>query len=115
LSEALVTRFFAVMNEQDGAAVEGLFDQAAEIVIGPNMFHGYDEIRELALQEGPPDLEITIRQTGYSDAAGGALVPFVRTQVWRESGELAVEEALWVSFVFAGDRITRAELHRERP
>jgi hypothetical protein len=55
VSEALVTRFFAVMNEHDGAAVEDLFDPAAEIVMGPNVAHGYDEIREIALQTGPPE------------------------------------------------------------
>ena len=115
MSEALVSRFFAVMNEHDGAAVDRLFDPEAEIVIGPNVAHGHDEIREIALQEGPPDLNITTHQTGYEGGDGGALVPFVRTQVWRKSGELAVEEKLWVAFSFGGDRITRAELHQERP
>jgi hypothetical protein len=115
VSAALVTRFFAVMNDHDGSAVEALFDPQAEIAMGPNVARGFDEIREIVLQEGPPDLDITTRPTGYETVDGGAVVPFVRTQVWRESGELAVEEELWAAFSFGGDRITRAELHQERP
>ena len=115
MSEALVTRFFAVVNEHDGAAVEGLFDPAAEIVMGPNVARGYDEIREIALQTGPSELDIGTHPSGYEAFDGGALVPFVRTQVWRESGELAVEEQLWGSFAFDGDRIARVEMHQERP
>jgi len=114
VSEALEARFFGVMNEHDADAVPGLFDPEAELVMGPNVVRGYDGIREIALQEGPPELDITTRPTGYEETDGGALVPFVRTQVWRESGELAVEEELWVSFAISGDRITRAVLHQER-
>jgi len=115
MSEALVARFFAVMNDHDAAAVEGLFDPEAELVMGPTVARGHERIREIALQEGPPELDISTSPTGYEAADDGALVPFTRTQVWRESGEMAVEEALWVRFAFGGDRITRAELHQERP
>jgi hypothetical protein len=83
--------------------------------MGPNVAHGHGQIREIALQEGPPDLEISTPATGYEHADRGALVSFVRTQVWRESGELATEEELWASFTFGGDRIMRAEMHQERP
>lgn len=115
MTRELVDRFFRAMNDSDVAAVPGLFEPEAEIVIGPNVARGHAEIGEIVLQEGPPELAIDTRPTGYEDTGGGALVPFVRTQVWRESGELAVEEELWAAFAFAGDRIARAELHRERP
>jgi hypothetical protein len=115
VSEELVDRFFAAMNDHDAGAVPALFDPEAEIVMGPNVARGYAELGEIVLQQGPPDLQIGTRPTGYEPVEGGALVPFVRTQVWRESGELAVEEELWAAFSFGGDRITRAELHQERP
>jgi SnoaL-like domain len=115
VSETLVTRFFAVMNEHDADAVEEIFAPEAEIVIGPHVARGHDEIRELALQSGPPELEISTRPIGYSPAESGALVPFVRTQVWRESGDVAVEEELWAAFEIDEERIRRVEMHQEQP
>jgi hypothetical protein len=115
VSEALVSRFFAVMNDHDAGAVPDLFAPHAELVMGPNVARGHDEIREIVLQEGPAGLDISTAATGYEPADGGALVPFTRTQVWRESGELAVEETLWASFATNGDRIERVEMLRERP
>ncbi len=115
MSRRLVDRFFAVMNDHDADAVPGLFDPQAELVMGPNVARGHDEIREIALQEGPPGLDISTSPTGYEEEDGGALVPFTRTQVWSDSGELAAEEALWASFLVNGERISRVELLRERP
>jgi SnoaL-like protein len=114
-AEPLVARFFAVMNDHDADAVPALFDPAAELVLGPHVARGHDEIRTIVLQE-PPDLDIRSDPADVEPHDGVLVVPFRRTQTWRESGELAVEEDLWAVLTPGEDgRILRAELHREPP
>jgi hypothetical protein len=115
MNDALVERFFAVMNDHDAESVPALFDPAAELVMGPNIARGHDEIREIVLQD-PPDLDIRSEPTGLEARGNVLVVPFRRTQTWRESGEAAVTDELWAVLSVGGDgRVVRAELHREQP
>jgi ketosteroid isomerase-like protein len=114
-SEAIVARFFAVVNDHDAGAVPALFHPSAELVMGPHVAGGHEEIRGIVLQE-PPDLDIRSEPIGVEPRGDVVVIPFRRTQVWRKSGETAVEEDLWAVMTIADDgRIARVELLREPP
>lgn len=113
-TEEVVRRFFDVMNEHDAAAVDALFSDSAELVMGLHVARGLAEIREIALQD-PPELVITSEPTSVDAADDRAVVAFRRRQAWRDADEPALEEQLWATFELDGGLIVRAELHRTLP
>jgi len=112
--EAVVRRFFDVMNTHDPSDLESLFTEDAEIVMGPHVARGLAEIREIVLQPAP-DLLITSEPTHVDVSGDRVAVSFRRRQVWTESNEPAVEEDLWATFALEEGRIERAELLRAPP
>jgi len=111
-AEALVRRFFEVMNGCDATDLARLFADDIEIVMGPHVARGLAQSR---LARDPPDLLTTSEPMHIDVRAGRVVVSFRRRQVWRESNELALEEDLWATFELAGGRIKRAELLRAPP
>jgi ketosteroid isomerase-like protein len=112
--EAIVRRFFEVVNEHDVAGLDTLFTEDAELVMGPHVARGLPQIREIVLQS-PPELLITSEPTHVDVSGNPVVVSFRRHQVWRDSREPALDEELWATFALADGRIDRAELLREPP
>jgi ketosteroid isomerase-like protein len=112
--EAVVRRFFDVMNAHDATGLETLFAADAELVMGPHVARGLAEIREIVLQD-PPELRIASEPTRVDVGDDRVVVAFRRRQVWRDSNEPAGDEDLWATFALEDGRIARAELLREPP
>jgi ketosteroid isomerase-like protein len=112
--EAIVRRFFDVMNEHDADGLDTLFTEDAELVMGPHVARGLAQIREIVLQS-PPELLITSEPMHVDVSGAPVVVSFRRHQVWRDSREPAVDEELWATFALAEGRIDRAELLRGPP
>ena len=106
-SEQAISRFFAAMNEHDGDAAMALVDPDVEVAFGPQVFRGRDAVRELAVQEHPELVFETLPVSFEARDDDGIDVDARRVQRWRQTGEVAAEEALQASFSFGPDGLIR--------
>jgi limonene-1,2-epoxide hydrolase len=101
--------FLLAMSDGDGDAVERLVDPQVVLVLGPHEVEGVAQLRRMAEEVAP--LEMRIEPETVEEAAGTARVHGRRVQRWRDTGEIASEDAVDVACSYGEDgRIVRVEL-----
>jgi hypothetical protein len=99
----VVRAFFAAMNAQDAGAAAALVGDDVTIEIGPHRLSGRDAVRELALQSDDQlafetvPLDISLASDHVVEVAA------IRTQRWRNTGDVAAKDNLRASFTFDSD------------
>ena len=99
----VVRAFFAAMNAQDADAAAALVGADVAIEIGPHGLSGRDAVRELALQTDEQLAFETVPQDISLASDDVVEVEAIRTQRWRNTGEVAAEDNLRASFTFDTD------------
>ncbi len=101
--------FLLAMSDGDGDALERLVDPGIVLVLGSHQVEGVADVRRMAEEVAPLDMRIEPERVEESD--GVTIVHGRRVQRWRETGEIANEDA--VDVICRHDetgRIVRAEL-----
>jgi hypothetical protein len=101
--------FLLAMSDGDGDAVERLVDPDVVLVLGPHAIEGVADVRRMAEEVAPLELRVEPERVEEADAV--TVVHGRRVQRWRETGELANEDAVDVTCRYGEDgRIVRVEL-----
>jgi len=101
--------FLRAMSDGDGDAVERLADPGIVLALGPHELKGAAEARRMAEEVAP--LEMRVEPELVEESGDVTVVQARRIQRWRETGEIAHEDAVEVRCRTGADgRIVRLEL-----